>query len=776
MAIPTVDEVWADFNLDGSVKEPAKQDIRRLLRFIQAIAEANGMKTYPNKAAMDADLTQPDGKPALLWADPVEANNYPTVWVWDDGGNRWIEGVDRISGLRSRLDVTSGTVDDLKAGLVQQPNRANFKSKTGYAQTWTTISNPQTRWTITETDGNYKIDTMSSLPQVWPIGVKMPFDLVPGDTIEAEFVLTSGTLGGDAGPFIGTDPATGGDISTGAILYHWRNAAGGSGIYGQDSTGTGGIVSGYATVPQAGTDAQFVPFVAGDLLKIRAQVHLDRSLNLELFVNGASKIKVLAPGVLPVGRVIVGMVTPVSGSATLRSMKRIGFNGTTIYVDAEADISGNGSLWAPVKTWDEAVAVAQANRLTMLDVVILSAELRAAIVADDKAFARYRIRGRGGAQTKIISADENPTDWQSLSGTTKVFFRPNKNAAGAANTANSGAVYLIEKPMAPMPWYTLPDSILPYFTGAPAAMESEAAGGRRVSGGQLYVRIPDSLGTTPSVTRMEVNISVATLYCIGAPEIECENVIFSRGGIYNVYLDRATARFRHCGFEWSESNGTEDAAGNAFYQDCWWDAAYNDLAARTFPAGYVETPAAPPVSVYDGCRFRRTVIGDAIAPHASSTAVRSRIRVHNCDIEDIAKDGIVPASCDFEISSTKIRRCGWAQIEVIGGATSTALEAGMAARGSISNCVLDPAGVGLYGYLATGADGGLMNVTLDQLHITTPVTSEMRGNRIVVSGRTQVVTDFMTKYTNLTTERDAGTRSISANGVVMFTKGASFAI
>jgi len=105
MAIPTVDDVWADFNPDGSVKEPAKQDIRRLLRFIQALATTAGMKTYPNKAAMDADLTQPDGQAALLYADPVDANNYPLVWTWSDSTNQWIAGVDRISSVKATVDM-----------------------------------------------------------------------------------------------------------------------------------------------------------------------------------------------------------------------------------------------------------------------------------------------------------------------------------------------------------------------------------------------------------------------------------------------------------------------------------------------------------------------------------------------------------------------------------------------------------------------------------------------------------------------------------------------
>jgi hypothetical protein len=105
MVIPTVDEVWADFNVDGSVHEPVKQDIRRLLRFIQAIGETNGMKTYPTAAAMNADLTQPDGQAALIYADPTATNNYPTVWTWNDAGNIWVAGVDRISSLGTAVTL-----------------------------------------------------------------------------------------------------------------------------------------------------------------------------------------------------------------------------------------------------------------------------------------------------------------------------------------------------------------------------------------------------------------------------------------------------------------------------------------------------------------------------------------------------------------------------------------------------------------------------------------------------------------------------------------------
>lgn len=110
MATPNVDEVWADYNPDGSVKEPNKIDIRRWGRFLEAVTTAAGMKTYPNKAVMDADLTQPDGTPALLWTDPTPANNFPTVWVWNDATNTWLAGTDRITPLKIALDSIAAVI------------------------------------------------------------------------------------------------------------------------------------------------------------------------------------------------------------------------------------------------------------------------------------------------------------------------------------------------------------------------------------------------------------------------------------------------------------------------------------------------------------------------------------------------------------------------------------------------------------------------------------------------------------------------------------------
>jgi hypothetical protein len=121
-AIPLPDEIWADFNLDGTVKEPAKQDIRRWSRFVQALAESNGMETYVNKATMDADTTQDDGQAALIYADPVETNNFPTVWIWDDGGNVWLQGTDRIASLQALIDPLVAQITAAADGTIQFAN------------------------------------------------------------------------------------------------------------------------------------------------------------------------------------------------------------------------------------------------------------------------------------------------------------------------------------------------------------------------------------------------------------------------------------------------------------------------------------------------------------------------------------------------------------------------------------------------------------------------------------------------------------------------------
>jgi hypothetical protein len=112
MAVLTGDEVWADFNGDGSINEPLLQNIRVWSRYIELLAQTLGFKTYATKSAMDADTTQADGTPALIFADPTPANNYPTVWVWNDAGNVWGAGTDRLSALQALVDALMARIED----------------------------------------------------------------------------------------------------------------------------------------------------------------------------------------------------------------------------------------------------------------------------------------------------------------------------------------------------------------------------------------------------------------------------------------------------------------------------------------------------------------------------------------------------------------------------------------------------------------------------------------------------------------------------------------
>ncbi|MGO4724632.1 MULTISPECIES: SGNH/GDSL hydrolase family protein [unclassified Inquilinus] len=70
---------------------------------------------------MDADLAQPDGRIGLVYADPVDANNFPTLWYWNDAGNVWVMGTDRVTVLSDRATVLENAT--LDAVVFQQKIR-----------------------------------------------------------------------------------------------------------------------------------------------------------------------------------------------------------------------------------------------------------------------------------------------------------------------------------------------------------------------------------------------------------------------------------------------------------------------------------------------------------------------------------------------------------------------------------------------------------------------------------------------------------------------------
>lgn len=111
MAVKTPDQVWADFDGAGRPLEPVKQEIRILINYIMTLAQAAGVgaRQYATKAQMVADAA-PGGTLGLIYADPVAANNYPTLWVRNGTTNVWDQGIDRISPLQVVLDLLSAAI------------------------------------------------------------------------------------------------------------------------------------------------------------------------------------------------------------------------------------------------------------------------------------------------------------------------------------------------------------------------------------------------------------------------------------------------------------------------------------------------------------------------------------------------------------------------------------------------------------------------------------------------------------------------------------------
>ncbi|GEM_PF-2919149 len=78
---------------------PTSQQFANLIdSFVHVDSYTAGLLSYPDKATMDADGSQPDGTPALVTNDPDITKN--GFYRWDDGGATWV-----------KADLTTQTLD-----------------------------------------------------------------------------------------------------------------------------------------------------------------------------------------------------------------------------------------------------------------------------------------------------------------------------------------------------------------------------------------------------------------------------------------------------------------------------------------------------------------------------------------------------------------------------------------------------------------------------------------------------------------------------------------
>lgn len=133
--VEIANNIWADFNPDGSPKEPYKPDIRAWGTFLETIANAGvtgGVRGYATKALMDADLVPVAGTVGLVISDPVATNNYPRVAflkLGATGTGSWQIGMDVLSAYltiqathTSQIAALDSSTLDVRTNILFQMN------------------------------------------------------------------------------------------------------------------------------------------------------------------------------------------------------------------------------------------------------------------------------------------------------------------------------------------------------------------------------------------------------------------------------------------------------------------------------------------------------------------------------------------------------------------------------------------------------------------------------------------------------------------------------
>lgn len=763
MATPNVDEIWADYNPDGSVHEPNKVDVRRWGRYIEAIATAAGMKTYPNKTAMDADLTQPDGQPALLWADPTPANNFPTIWTWNDSTNQWLAGVDRIQSLKDLVDLQSlkisgaaGAVDGIYAATgALRP--VVFTDSASYAQTWATISNPSTRFTITPSDGGFEVTGLPALAAPWPVGIKTSWDLVPGDSYYFEGVYTAGSAFAQLGFWFGTDPATAGDLSSGARMTVYRDAL------LTPCLANGITADGARTItPSWGATGALA---AGVVFGFAIDVLTDRSLRYKVYRNGVQQLVdvVVAPAT-PAGALVVGLnvVNGVTGRIT--KLLRKTNPSKTIWIDNAVSTSGDGSRGSPLKTiLDVPAYMAKIGYQDEITINWLSDDDYGYLQCKDSLAAKWNLNGRPGGKTRLNGYLQETIVWSLVTGTGGMVFST-ENKWGNEVRSQINQPFVIGVSENPRPWYTFPDLILPLVVTANSGVDMAGltGGAFATTGGKVYIRLPDGVGPDPATVSLRVSRTHFIVEVVGGPEVNINNMRLRYSSQHAFVGGSGRGVIRNSEAEWSgwNSNGFECQNGSYRFENPHVHYVGNDGIGRTSRTDIPFQSGAVQVIEVINPVISHTKAGDAISQHFNENNQNSCItKVVNPWIYDCWKCGIVSLDDLLMVDGGVIERCGTAQLSLFGVPTASAV--GRTQRAFVNGTTIDPQGVGTVGVQNLYTDGmALLRCDLNGVWIGTPAVGAGNGELVVsaaaLAGQTRDPTRNILAYRNCTTERASG--------------------
>jgi hypothetical protein len=801
MAVKTNDEIWADYNLDGSVHEPAKQDIRRKMNAIEALATAAGVGAahYPTKAAMDADALQDNGTAGVIYSDPVDANNFPAVWVWNDAGNVWVLSVDRIGNMENRVGQSVAAVDGLYLAT-GAPRPIAWLDTSSYEVCWlAALTSPTTRFTATPTAAGLTIVGLGAMPGVQPICIRLPTDIFPGDVHTIEGVFSAGTISGNSGLTFGVDTATSGNLSTNARMIVRRSTL----LAPSLANGTSG--DGARTVTPAFTG---VAFANGTVVRLVAEIQADYSLLCKVFHDGLQiatdvVIECAQDGSeLPLhGRVIVGVTLAAGQTVTLTRVARSTVPAAVLWAHSGVRSSGDGTRGAPLKSLNDIPGAMTAQGLIGKPITIncLTDNVFGYLEMKDSLSPRWTINGLPGGNTALngYNAGETVT-WTVVPGTSnKVWSTPTKRGQEVRSHPNQP--FLLNWAWNPRPWYTFHSTCVPFTTTGNAGvdMAGKTAGAYANSAGVLYLRLPDGMPnvdpntypifvdpahTNPGDPQYAILVSRTqnVLSVVGSPEVICNNITLRWASAPTFLGGAGFGRFTGCRFEWSGSNapGTEVQNGQYVFEGCKWKYSDGDCYGRQIRTDVPSQAGSTLVDRLIHCELSHTgrqeispgvfLGGDALSVHIVEDGTNRNLQVYmtDCWTHDTWKCG-VPCNADLMvIDGCIIERFGTEGI-VLFGVTGASAH-GRTQRAFIRNTRVDPNSNGSKGLLCSYTDGmALCEMQIDNVWIGTPGSggAELSVAAVALSGETRDITKNRIVYRNVTTERASGSVVKDGSGV-----------
>jgi hypothetical protein len=397
------------------------------------LAQAEG-NVYPTTAAAQADANFPAGG---YYYVPNPTTGGLDLWRKVDANSSTFQlslpGVATVQANAAAVATLSEQVSAL-AFTVHPPGPTD-----PYGEVFTTITSPDTRWTVTITGGALTI--AQNQAAILGRGLQhLTTTLVAGLVIEAEFAASALTL--NTGFYLTFNSSTVFDPTHGRLIGVRANGAV-QALWGDATTATGtGITL---------TNLPSVPFVAGDILVLRLVVaQNDPTAGTLYFLRGGETVGSVPVTGLPTGAQFVGAFVRQIGPATQATAAIRRFQSHPVARDQirwrSINIAGVGtdvgtesnpflSLQSAVRDFSDHPG--RSARLTLKGGVY-----RFPIVVALKSWRELTIRAEKGADVAIHGSTLLTSGWTKTAGATNVWQRPTVADGSSAGSNVGGFVDL----------------------------------------------------------------------------------------------------------------------------------------------------------------------------------------------------------------------------------------------------------------------------------------------------------------------------------------------